>query len=222
MRQSGDQVYTKWIQGTQKFTSPEIKLGYQTFLKEVSAQNVYGGSNTALSTNFAKAGDPLFKTPKGCLFLEQATFIANFFTQNFPNTKAGTDFDFFGHPSMGNSQYDGNVNGFYDQFSMYNDTPAARKLLTYLATKDAQQIWVNDGGTLGAIKTLNYTDPIFKRAAEVANTAKNLLVTAGDFMPSDMQAAFWKSLLNVTRDPGSLDSQLAHLDQVQAAAYAKS
>ena len=27
---------------------------------------------------------------------------------------------------------------------------------------------------------------------------------------------------NVTRDPGSLDSQLAHLDQVQAAAYAKS
>ena len=48
------------------------------------------------------------------------------------------------------------------------------------------------------------------------------VVTAGDFMPSDMQAAFWKSLLNVTRDPGSLDSQLAHLDQVQAASYAKS
>jgi len=38
-------------------------------------------------------------------------------------------------------------------------------------------------------------------------------------MPSDMQAAFWKSLLNVTRNPGSLDSELAKLDQVQAAAY---
>jgi alpha-glucoside transport system substrate-binding protein len=222
MRQSGDQVYTNWIQGKQKFTSPEIKLGYQTFLKEVSAANVYGGSNTALSTNFGKAGDPMFKSPPGCLFLEQATFIADFFTQNFPNTKAGTDFDFFGHPSMGKSEFDGNVNGFYDQFSMYNDTPAARKLLQYLATKDAQQIWVNDGGTLGAIKSLTYTDPIFKRAADVANTAKNLLVTAGDFMPSDMQAAFWKSLLNVTRDPGSLDKELQHLDQVQAAAYAKS
>ena len=105
---------------------------------------------------------------------------------------------------------------------MYNSTPAAKQLMQYLATKDAQQIWANDGGTLGAIKTLNYTDPIFKRAAEVANKANNLIVTAGDFMTSDMQAAFWKSLLNVTRDPGSLDSQLAHLDQVQAAAYAKS
>jgi alpha-glucoside transport system substrate-binding protein len=219
MRQNDATFYTNWIQGKVKFTDPQIKLGYQTFLKEVSAGNVYGGSNTVLTTNFGKAGDPLFKTPPGCLFLEQATFIANFFTQNFPGTKAGTDFDFFGHPSMGNSQYDGNVNGFYDNISMYNDTPAARKLMQYLATAQAQQIWANDGGTLGAIKTLNYTDPIFKRAADVASNAKNLLVTAGDFMPSDMQAAFWKSLLDVTRDPNSLDSVLSHLDAVQKAAY---
>src|SRR5437016_9539526 len=224
MRQSGETVYTNWVQGKQKFSSPEIKLGYQTFLKEVSAANVYGGANTALSTNFGKAGDPMFKTPPGCLFLEQATFIPSFFQQDFPslNLKAGTDFDFFAHPSMGNTQYDGNVNGFYDNFAMYNDTPAARKLMAYMASKDAQQIWVNDGWTLGAIKSLNYTDPVFKNAASVAASAKNLLVTAGDFMPSDMQKAFWQSLLNVTNNPGSLNAELAHLDQVQAAAYATS
>ena len=221
MRQSGDQTYTNWIQGKVKFSDPAIKLGYQTFLKEVSAANVYGGSNTVLSTNFAKAGDPLFKSPAGCLFLEQATFITNFFTQDFPGLAAGTDFDFFAHPSV-NSQYDGNVNGFYDNFVMYNDTPAARKLMQYMATAAAQQIWANDGGTLAAIKSITYNDPIFKRAADVAAGAKNLLVTAGDFMPSDMQHAFWKSLLNVTKDPGSLDSELARLDQVQKAAYASS
>ena len=221
MRQSGDQIYTNWIQGKVKFTDPAIKLGYQTFLKEVSGSTVFGGSNTALSTNFAKAGDPLFNSPPGCLFLEQATFIANFFHQN-KGVTAGTDFDFFAHPSMGKSQYDGNVNGFYDNFAMYNDTPAARKLMQYMATKDAQQIWANDGGTLGAIKDLNYTDPIFKNAAAVASSAKNLLVTAGDFMPADMQKAFWQSLLNVTRDPSSLDAQLKHLDQVQTASYTTS
>ena len=41
-------------------------------------------------------------------------------------------------------------------------------------------------------------------------------------MPADMQKAFWQSLLNVTRNPGSLDSELKHLDQVQAASYATS
>ncbi len=221
MRQSGETIYTNWIQGKVKFSDPAIKLGYQTFLKEVSAANVYGGSNTALSTNFGKAGDPLFKSPPGCLFLEQATFITNFFTQSYPGLTAGTDFDFFAHPSV-NSQYDGNVNGFYDQFAMYNDTPAARKLMQYMATAAAQQIWANDGGTLAAIKSITYNDPIFKRAADVAASAKNLLVTAGDFMPSDMQHAFWKSLLNVTKDPNSLDSELARLDNVQKAAYASS
>ena len=55
MRQSGDKVYTDWIQGKVKFSSPQIKLGYQTYLKEVSAQNVYGGPNTVLSTAFQRA-----------------------------------------------------------------------------------------------------------------------------------------------------------------------
>ncbi len=223
MRQSGDQVYTSWIQGKTKFTDPAIKLGYQTFLKEVSDSAVYGGRNTALSTNFGKAGDPMFKTPAGCLFLEQATFITSFFQQDFPsqNLKAGTDFDFFAHPSV-NPQYDGNVNGFYDNFAMYNDTSAARQLMAYMATKDAQQIWANDGGTLAARKDITYSDPVYKNAATIGGSANNLLVTGGDFMPADMQKAFWQSLLNVTRDPGSLDSQLQHLDQVQAAAYTSS
>jgi alpha-glucoside transport system substrate-binding protein len=221
MRQNDASFYTKWIQGKVKFTDPQIKLGYQTYLKEVSDQNVYGGPNTVLSTNFGKAGDPLFKQPPGCLFLEQATFIPSFFTQDFPslNLKAGTDFDFFAHPSMGVAANDGNVNGFYDQFAMYNDTPAARKLMQYMATSDAQQIWANDGGTLAAIKSIKYTDPVYARAADVANSAKNLLVTAGDFMPADMQAAFWKSLLDATKNPGNLDSILQNLDKVQSAAY---
>ena len=220
MRQSGEDVYTKWIQGTQKFTSPEIKLGYQTFLKEVAADTVYGGPNSVLSTAFQKAGDPLFNSPPGCLFLEQATFIANFFHQN-KGVTAGTDFDFFAHPSI-NSQYDGNINGFYDNMAVYNDTDAVRQLMQYLSTKEAQQIWVDQGGTLGGIKSLQYKDPIYQRAAEVAASAKNLLVTAGDFMPTDMRKAFWKSLLNVTRNPASLDSELAKLDQVQAASYKSS
>jgi alpha-glucoside transport system substrate-binding protein len=224
MRQNDAKFYTDWINGKVKFSDPQIKLGYQTYLKEVSASTVYGGPNTVLNTNFGKAGDPLFKQPAGCLFLEQATFIPSFFTQDFPslNLQAGTDFDFFPHPSMGVSAGDGNVNGFYDQFAMYNDTPAARKLMQYMATAPAQQIWADDGGTLAAIKSINYKDPVFKRAADVASSAKNLLVTAGDFMPSDMQHAFWKSLLNVTRDPSSLDSELAKLDQVQSAAYSSS
>ena len=221
MRQSGDKVYLDWIAGKVKFTSPEIKLGFQTYLKEVSAANVYGGPNTVLSTNFGHAGKPLFSNPPGCMFLEQATFITNFFTQDTPGLQAGTDYAFFPHPSV-NSQYDGNVNGFYDNFAMYNDTPAARKLMQYMVTQQAQQTWVDQGGTLASSKLVTkYPDPVLQQASTVVGGAKNLLVTAGDFMPSDMQHGFWKGLLDATNNPSQLDSILAHLDQIQAASYTK-
>jgi hypothetical protein len=38
-------------------------------------------------------------------------------------------------------------------------------------------------------------------------------------MPSDMQHAYWKSLLDFTNDQSKLDDILASLDQVQASAY---
>ena len=226
MRQSGPDVYTKWINGTQKWTSPEIKQGYQALLQMTSGNNVYGGANYVLSTNFAKAGDPLFKpsgsNKAGCLFLEQATFQPSFFTQDFPDLKAGVDFDFFGHPSMGNSQFDGNYNGFYDNYAMYNDTSAARQLMQWMVTPQAQQIWASSGVSLSSNKNTTYTDPVFKNAATVASTGTNMLITAGDYMPTDMRNAYWKSLLDATNNPGNLDSILAHLDQVQSAAYQQS
>ena len=218
MRTMSASDYISWVQGKIKFSDPRIKNGYQILLKEMDKS--YGGANTILTTNFGKAGDPMFKTPPGCLFIEQATFITSFFQQDNPSLKS-SDYAFFAHPTV-DPQYDGNVNGFYDQFAMYNDTPAARKLMQYMATSQAQQIWANDGGTLAARTDINYTDPVFKAAADVAKNAKNLLVTAGDFMPTDMQAAFWKSLLDATKNPSNLDSILAHLDQVQAAAYQSS
>lgn len=217
MRQAGHDTYNSLIAGKTKWSDPAIKQAYQSLGQMF--QNSYGGKNTILTTNFGKAGDPMFKTPAGCLFLEQATFITSFFEQDNPGVKATTDYNFFPHPSMGNSSGDGNVNGFADSLVMYNDTPAARKLMQYVVTKDAQQIWVNDGGTLAANKQVTYNDPISKAAFAVVQGAKNLEVTAGDFVPSDMQAAFWKSMLDYVNNPGSLDSILSHLDQVQKSAY---
>jgi alpha-glucoside transport system substrate-binding protein len=91
--------------------------------------------------------------------------------------------------------------------------------MQYVATKDAQQIWVNDGGTLAANKQVTYNDPISKAAFAVVQGAKNLEVTAGDFVPSDMQGAFWKSMLDYVNNPGGLDGILSHLDSVQKSAY---
>jgi alpha-glucoside transport system substrate-binding protein len=217
MRQSGDQVYNDWWAGKHKWSSPEIKKAFETYGQMVD--NAYGGPATVLTTNFGRAGKPLFADPPGCVFENQATFIPNFFLEDYPNLKPVEDFDFVEPPSF-NPAYDGNQLFFFDNFVMYNDTPQARALMNYLWTKDAQQIFVDAGGTLAANKNVtSFPDPVFEHAAKVVAGADKLLVDGSDNMPAEMRTAFYKAILDYTKDHGKLDSILAELDQVQAGAY---
>jgi alpha-glucoside transport system substrate-binding protein len=219
MRQSGHDVYNAWWQGTHMWSSPEIKQAFETFGQMVSEENVYGGPNTVLTTNFGRAGKPLFSDPPGCLFEMQATFVTNFFLEDYPDLQPVDDFDFLPPPSF-NSEFDGNIEFFFDSFVMYNDTPQARALMNYLATADAQQIFVDAGGTLAANTGVEtFPDPVFEKAAEVVASAERLLVDGSDNMPAEMRTAFYKGILDFTSDPSQLDAILGQLDQVQASAY---
>ena len=50
-------------------------------------------------------------------------------------------------------EFDG-VTSAGDLFGMFNDTPAAQSLISYLVTAEAQQIWVERGGALSANKNV--------------------------------------------------------------------
>jgi alpha-glucoside transport system substrate-binding protein len=219
MRQSGDQVYNDWWAGKHKWSSPEVKQAFQTYGEIVSEKNVYGGPNSVLTTAFQRAGKPLFANPPGCVLYDQATFIPNFFLEDYPNLKPVDDFNFIEPPSF-NSQFDGLQEFFFDNFVMYNDTPQSRALMNYMWTADAQQIFVDAGGTLAANKNITkFPDPVFQHASEVVKGAEKLLVDGSDNMPAEMRTAFYKGILNFVKDQSQLDSILADLDEIQASAY---
>jgi len=216
LRQAGPDVYKQWYQGKVKWTDPAIKTAWTTFGDVVT--NSVGGSSTVNATNFANAGDPLFKTPPGCLFLHQASFITGL--GGFKTAKAGTDYNFFPFPDI-NPQYTGAVEGAGDLFGMFRDTPAARSLMAYLVTAPAQDIWVKIGGALSANKNaVDYPDDISKRSAALLTSAKIFAFDASDLMPSAMNDAFWKGIVAYIKDPSKLDSILSNLDKVQTDAYA--
>lgn len=216
LRQSGADVYNQWWQGKVKWSDPAIKQAWEAYGDVV--KNSLGGATTAAATNFANAGDPLFASPAGCQLLHQASFITGLGA--FKDKKAGTDYDFFPFPDI-NSQYAGAVEGAGDIFGMFHDTPAAKSLMKYLVTADAQKIWVGIGGALSANKNVtNYPDDIAKRSAELLTNAKIFVFDASDLMPTSVNSAFWSGILEYTQDPSKLDSILANLDQVTADAAA--
>jgi alpha-glucoside transport system substrate-binding protein len=217
LRQSGPDVYNSWWQGKTKWSDPAIKQAWEAFGDIV--KNSYGGPTGVNSTNFEVAGDPLFKNPPGCLVFHQASFITGLGA--FKTLTAGTDYNFFPFPDI-NSQYAGAVEGAGDLFGMFKDTPAARSLMAYLVTAQAQDIWVKHGGALSANKNAtDYPDDISKRSAELLTNARTFVFDASDLMPQQMNQEFWKGVTDYVKDASKLDSILQHLDQIQADAYAQ-
>ncbi len=216
---AGPDTYTKWYQGQVKWTDPAIKQAFTTYMQDVVA-NTYGGGQTAVATNFANAGDPLFKSPPGCEFLHQASFITGL--GDFPNQKSGTDYNFFPFPAI-DQQYATAVEGAGDLFGMFHDTPAAKSLMAYLVTAKAQDIWVKLGGALSANKNAtDYPDDISKRSADLLANAQQFVFDASDNMPSAMNSAFWTAMVDLTRGKKTIDQVLSDLDKVQTDAYASS
>jgi alpha-glucoside transport system substrate-binding protein len=218
LRQAGPQVYNDWWAGKVKWTSPEIKKAFQTFVDGV-VKNIADPTEAVDPTkDFSGGGDPLFTDPPGCAVFHQASFITGL--GGFKGKAAGTDYNFFPFPDI-DPQFAGAVEGAGDLFGMFHDTDAAKSLMKYLVTKDAQDIWVKIGGALSANKNAtSYPDDISKRSADLLTNAKIFAFDASDLMPKAMNDAFWTAMLSVTKDPSSIDSTLSKLDEVQKTAYA--
>lgn len=223
LSQAGPDVYDKWVAGTQKWSSPEIKQAFQTFGKILgpSDSNVYGGATYIVATNFGDVGTPMFQNPPKCYMLNQASFITSFFTSANPQLQPVTDFNFFPLPDI-NSQYAGAHVVAGDAWSMFKDTSQARSLIKYLTTADAQAIWVKKGGKLAVNKQVplsDYPDQLSKESADIIVNTKIGRYDATDNMPADMKNAAWADLVKFIQNQNQLDAILAHLDSVQASAY---
>jgi len=168
LRQSGGDVYDKWVAGTQTGSSAEIKSAFEAFGAVI--QDASGGSDAVLTTNFGDGGNGLFTDPPACVFHHQASFMTDFF-KNQGGAQDG-EFDFFLMPDL-NSEFAGSVTGAGDLFGMFHDTPQARELMKYLVTAEAQAIWVGRGGALSASKSVTtYPDDISQRSGEILGNAK--------------------------------------------------
>lgn len=221
LRQSGAELYDQWYQGKVKWSSDHVKKAWQSWGQIVNDQKmVFGGKQTVLSTNFGDAANPLFQSPPKAFLHLQANFMTSFITKANKNLKPGEDFSVFLMPGIDANNTPAEIGG--DLFGMFKDAPAARELMKWLVTPDAQQIWVKKGGALSpnkAVPQSAYPDPVARTSADIANSAKTVRFDASDLMPDAMNQAFFKACLDFVNNPGNLDAILANLDKVQADAY---
>jgi alpha-glucoside transport system substrate-binding protein len=188
----------------------------------------------ALMTGWATAGEPMFAKTPGCYLQHLPSFNTLNYQGYLGHPKPGTGYNFFPLPMTGLPGATSAVSSdawdvSADLLGMFNDTPAARRLVAYLASARAQRIWpgIPGGGASSADRKVSksvYPDqhvdaPI---AGIITNPHLTLCFNASDLMPVTMQNAFYQAIMEYLQDPGQLPAILKRLDLIQQASYLES
>ena len=222
LRTAGPEIYDKWVNHEISWTDSTVKRAWELFGQIArNEEYVYGGSTAALTTNFGEAPNVLFSTQPRAYMHKQATFIKSFILKYDPDLNPGEDFNFFPFPPI-DLEYGIPALGAADMFAMFNDTPEARALMRYLATADAQEIWVAQLGKLSANRRMNpnaYPDDLTRKAAKILGSADTFRFDGSDLMPAAVgSGSFWSGILDYVGGE-DLDSVLKRIEETAVEAY---
>ncbi|MBE1537193.1 ABC transporter substrate-binding protein [Actinomadura algeriensis] len=211
---SGPEVYDAWVSGRLAWTAPEVRRAWEEF--GTVLRGAHEGNGGVLLTGYGEAGQWMFADPPGCRFDHAGSFIPAFYAQAAQRPRPGRDFDFVPFPGRGTVEIGGDLLG------MFRDTPAARALVEYLTSEEAQRTWIERAGS-GAyslnreIPPDDYPDDVSRRIAGLLAGAETVRFDASDSMPGVMAAAFNHAVLEYAADPAAerLDAILTALDKVR-------
>jgi alpha-glucoside transport system substrate-binding protein len=226
LRTAGAAKYDQLSAHTIKWTDPSVKTALKTMAQVYGdTQNIYGGTTGALQDLLADSVNNVFSTPPKAAMTFEGAFVPTAATVKATPIKGYNQFPF---PSINGSKPA--VVGGGDTVAMFKDTPAARALISYLASPAAPTIWAKQGG--GGFSSPNkgvpassYADPLTRATATALAQAKTFRFDMSDLAP----AAFggtpgqgeWKILQDFLKNPKDIDGTASKLETAAAAAYKK-
>jgi hypothetical protein len=224
LRQAGGDKYDQLSTHAIKWTDPSVKASLKSMADILGdSSNIVGGTSGALETDFPTSVSNVFTaSPKGAQVIE-GDFVPGVVASK-TKLKAKTGYDVFPFPEIGSSS--ASVVGGGDSIAMFKDTPAGRALITYLATPEAAQIWVQRGGFSSPNKSVPesaYPDDVTRTTATAIARAKTFRFDMSDLAP----AAFggtpgqgeWKILQDFLAKPSSVDATASKLEASAAKAF---
>jgi len=168
VRQSGPEVYTGWLRGDIPFSDPRIRQAFE-YVEALwlTDNHMYGGVETARSTDIFEAFLPMFDDPPGCYLHYQASFVEYLLPDE---VEAGQDASIFYLPPAADSDLRPVIIQGHAAI-LANDTPEARMLMSYIASTDASQSFAEEADFLtpycGNFMPTTYNSPTRQTEAEI-------------------------------------------------------
>ncbi len=212
LRTQPPEVYDKWVTNEIAFDSAEVTGAidvFGTFAKNDAY--VDGGAAGVAATDFRDSPKGLFATPPKCYMHRQASFIPSFFPEG---TVLGEDADFFYFPAYAAKAELGKpVLGSGNLASITKDSKAARAFIDFLKMPLAHEVWMEEGGFLTPLKSVNqdaYANDAAKKQGEILSSATTFRFDGSDLMPGKIGAgAFWTGMVDFVGGKSSADTGAA-------------
>ena len=222
LRQAGPEMYDQLAAHEIAWTDQSVKDALQTMAEVVGdTDNLVGGTSGALGTDFPTSVTNAFKEdPDGAQVLEGDFVVTEIPTSAEPLT----DYDVFDFPSVEGSEPA--VVGGGDIIIMFNDTPAAQALVSYLASPEAAEIWAGRGGFSSANRNLDtgvYSDELTRRTASALAEAETFRFDLSDLQPAAFGATvgqgMWQIFQDLLRNPDDVDGVAQKLEEAANRAF---
>ncbi len=227
LKSFGPTIYQQWADGELPWNSQQVHSAFYTWSSILA--KVRGGSASALLTNFDQAAKPMLTSnPPGCYLDSAGSFVTATYETLLnqkgakPTDHAGRSYDFFPFPAI--DPANANAYEVAGNFAgMFRDTPAAERLMKFLASEQAQQAWL-DTGSFSSDKQVPlsaYPDNVHRAISTILTGDDQLSFDASDLLPDTLGNAFYQAVLAFAANPAnpanpasvlSLDRSLAQLD----------
>jgi alpha-glucoside transport system substrate-binding protein len=222
IRQAGPAKYDALTNHKIKWTDPSVKTALKTMAQIFQDKgNIFGGVSGALQTDFPTSVNNVWGN-KAAMVME-GDFVPGVATTKATPIKG---FNVFAFPSINGSGP--MVVGGGDTVVMFKDSPAARALVTYLASPQAATIRARLGGFSSPnknVKASAYSDPLNRATALALAHAKVFRFDMSDLEPASFGGTpgqgEWKALQDFLQKPTNVNGTASKLEKLAAAAFKK-
>jgi alpha-glucoside transport system substrate-binding protein len=211
-RQAGPEKYSQLFEtGEVPFNDQSVKDALTEMTKVLNDENVAGGIDTVLGISFVDSIGRVFgKNPRAEMLYEGGFVGGIAIDQVNPDLKPGTDIDWFEFPEI-NAEHGNPLVGGGDVAAAFVNNEDVSKLIEYLSTPEAGEIWVSTGAIATpneAVPDSAYPNELVTKEAQQIKEAETFLFDGSDLLPGTLGQNFGTLLQNVIKNPGNMNSLL--------------
>jgi alpha-glucoside transport system substrate-binding protein len=230
LRTAGPTRYERLFAGRLPFTDRSVRHAVKLMMQIINDKFILGGTRAALATSWGDALSSVFgRAAKAQLYMEGGFVGQIVVGQLNTSLRPGLTVDSMPWPTI-DPRFPGSTIGGVDFAVALNNNAAARKLLSYLSSSTAGEVWASAGLVTGSwsvspnrlVPRARYANVLVANEAHQVANAQSFEFDGSDELPGNLAETWAAALQDIVKRPARLQQTLARFEREARRAFGSS